>query len=132
MRQRVGRRRNLRCGKRVDERSEAFGIARSCCTLTSVAQRVVDRVLQLNYVEANAHLVAATAHKELKHDEQAKFHRYVADGLLRSITSKGDGTTAETAYQVIDVSEEYAWFRSMNLTVKMQSIVGLPEPGPIG
>jgi len=93
------------------------------------ALRVADRVLQLNYVEANAHLVAATAHKELKHDEQAEFHRYVADGLLRSITSKGDGTTAETAYQVIDVSEEYAWFRSMNLTVKMQSIVGLPEAG---
>jgi hypothetical protein len=93
------------------------------------ALRVADRVLQLNYVEANAHLVAATAHKELKHDEQAEFHRYVADGLLRSITSKGDGKSAETAYQVIDISEEYALFRSMNLTVKSQSIVGLPETG---
>ena len=48
----------------------------------------------------------------------------MADGLIRSITSSGDGATVETAYRVIDISEEYALFRSLNLTMKSQGIVG--------
>src|SRR4051812_21323661 len=84
------------------------------------AIKLADRVLQQNYVEPNAHMVAARAHQELGHGEQAEFHRFVADGLLRSITSSGDGKTAETAYHVIDISEEYAVFRSLGVTVKAQ------------
>jgi hypothetical protein len=93
------------------------------------ALKVADRVLEQDYVEPNAHMVAAAAHRELGHTEQAEFHSFVADGLLRSITSKGDGKTIETAYHVIDISEEYALFRSMSLTVKAQSIVGSPVDG---
>src|SRR5712671_4320224 len=69
------------------------------------AIRVAENVLRQNYAEPNAHLVAARAHRELGHSEQAEFHQFVVDGLMRSITSKGDGTTAESAYQVIDISE---------------------------
>jgi hypothetical protein len=90
------------------------------------ALKIADRVLQQNYAEPNAHMVAAAAHRELGHTEQAEFHSFVADGLLQSVTSQGDGKTAETAYHVIDISEEYALFRSMSLTLKAQSIVGPP------
>jgi len=93
------------------------------------AIRVADDVLKRNYAEPNAHMVAARAHRELGHAELAEFHQFVADGLLRSLTSKGDGKTAESAYQAIDVSEEYALFRSMNVTVKSQSVVGPPASG---
>jgi hypothetical protein len=93
------------------------------------AIRVAETVLKQNYAEPNAHLVAARAHRQLGHGEQAEFHQFVADGLLRSLTSKGDGKTAESAYQAIDISEEYALFRSMSVTVKSQSIVGPPASG---
>jgi hypothetical protein len=93
------------------------------------AIKVADRVLQQDYVEPNAHMVAAAAHRELGHTEQAEFHGFVADGLLRSITSQGDGKTIETAYHVIDISEEYALFRSMSLTVKAQTMVAPPVAG---
>ena len=93
------------------------------------AIRVADNVLRQNYAEPNAHMVAARAHRALGHGEQADFHQFVADGLLRSITSKGDGKSAESAYQLIDISEEYALFRSMNVTPKSQSLVGPPESG---
>jgi hypothetical protein len=93
------------------------------------ALRVAETVLRQNYVEPNAHMVAARAHRELGHAEQAEFHQFVVDGLLRSITSKGDGATAETAYQVIDISEEYALFRSMDVSVKSQSLVVPPAGG---
>ena len=93
------------------------------------AIRLAENVLRQNYAEPNAHMVAARAHRELGHSEQAEFYQFVVDGLIRSITSKGDGTTAESAYQVIDISEEYALFRSMNVSVKSQSMVGPPVSG---
>src|SRR5262245_15628328 len=93
------------------------------------AIRVAEDVLRRNYAEPNAHMVAARAHRELGHGEQAEFHQFVVDGLMRAITSKGDGNTAESAYQVIDISEEYALFRFMNVSMRSQSIVGLPVSG---
>ena len=93
------------------------------------AIRAAENVLRQNYAEPNAHMVAARAHRELDHSEQAEFYQFVVDGLIRSITSKGDGKTAESAYHVIDVSEEYALFRSMNVSVTSQSVVGPPISG---
>ena len=93
------------------------------------AIRVAESVLRQNYAEPNAHMVAARAHRDLGHSEQAEFYQFVVDGLMRSITSKGDGKTAESAYQVIDISEEYALFRSMNVSLKSQSVVGPPVSG---
>jgi hypothetical protein len=46
-----------------------------------------------------------------------------------SIASKGDGTSSETAYQAFDISEEYALCRSLNVSMKSQSIVGPPVNG---
>lgn len=93
------------------------------------AVKVADRVLDQNYAEPNAHMVAALAHRALGHIEQADFHLAVADGLIKSITSKGDGNTVESAYQVIDISEEYALFRAMKVSMKSQAMVGSPVEG---
>jgi hypothetical protein len=93
------------------------------------AIKVAEKRAQAKLRGTNAHMVTARAHRELGHSEQAEFHQFVVDGLIRSIASKGDGTTAESAYQVIDISEEYALFRSMNVSVKSQSIVGPPASG---
>jgi hypothetical protein len=76
-------------------------------------------VLAANYVDMDAHFVEYVAHRELQHSDQAEFHKFVLDGLLRSITSSGDGKTPETALQVIEVHEEYVLLRFMG--------VGLPE-----
>ena len=88
------------------------------------ALKIVEAVLQRNYTEPNAHMVATIAHGQLGHQAESQFHRFIADGLLQSITSQGDGKTPETAYVVIDVSEEYALFRSMNLSATGQGASG--------
>src|SRR5262245_42310641 len=83
--------------------------------------KVAERVLLQCYIEPNAHMVSAIAHEQLGNREQAQYHRFIANGLLRSILSKGDGKTAETAYEVIDIIEEYAVFHSMNLAPRSQA-----------
>jgi hypothetical protein len=44
-------------------------------------------------------------------------------GLLRSITSSGDGRTPETAFKVIAVPEEYFLIRDLGAKVVQQSLV---------
>ena len=95
------------------------------------ALKVVDAVLQRNYAEPNAHMVAAIAHAQLGRQEESQFHRFVADGLVRSIMSQGDGKTQETAYRVIDISEEYAVFRMMGLTPRSQGSSAPKDGEPI-
>jgi hypothetical protein len=78
-----------------------------------------DVVLAAKYVDLDAHFVAYVAHRELKDTEQAEFHKFVLQGMLKSITASGDGKSPETAFQVIEVHEEYVLLRFMG--------VGLPE-----
>lgn len=87
------------------------------------AAKQAESVLEKNYVDANAHMVASIAYREQGDAEKAKLHRRWADGLLDSIKSGGDGKSAETAWHVISVSEEYAVMRSMSLRAVGQSLV---------
>jgi hypothetical protein len=83
------------------------------------AIKSADVVLAANYVDMDAHYVEYVAHKELGKTEPSEFHKFVLQGLLRSITDSGDGKSPETAYQVIEVHEEYVLLRFMG--------VGLPK-----
>lgn len=72
-----------------------------------------DIVLASNYVDMDAHYAEYIANNEIGKRELAEFHKFVLQGLLRSITSSGNGKTPETAYQVIEVHEEYVVLRFM-------------------
>jgi hypothetical protein len=72
------------------------------------ARELVDTLLQKNYVRIRSHLSAMIVYGRSGDKERAQHHRAFMDGLFRSIVSSGDGKTAETAFIVIDVEEEYA------------------------
>ena len=78
-----------------------------------------DVVLASDYVDMDAHFAEYIANRELNATDKADFHKFVFQALLKSITDSGDGRTPETAFQVIQVHEEYVLLRSMG--------VGLPE-----
>ena len=86
------------------------------------AIKQAESVLENNYVDVNAHMVAFIAHREQKNAEKATYHRRWAEGLLDSIKSGGDGKSLETAWHVISISEEYAVLRSFNLRPVGQSL----------
>jgi hypothetical protein len=86
------------------------------------AIKIAESVLEKNFVEVNAHIVAQVASQETGNTDRAQFHKYMAEGLLNSIKSKADGKSTETAFQVISVNEEYALLRSMNLRPIKQSL----------
>lgn len=87
------------------------------------AIKIAQSVLEKNFVEVNAHMVAHIAYRETGDTERAAFHRFMADGLLASIKSSNDGKAPETAFHVISVSEEYGLMRSLELRPTKQSLI---------
>jgi hypothetical protein len=82
-----------------------------------------EKILAKNFVEINAHFVAYVAHRESSRAEKATFHKFMFDGLVKSITSSGDGKTAETAYVVITTDEEYTLFNILGLRAAGQELI---------
>ena len=80
------------------------------------------KILKGNFVDINAHYVLSVAYREKKDLEKEKFHRYVAEGLIKSILSSGDGKSQETAFVVISTAEEYVILRVLGLSIGSQSL----------
>jgi hypothetical protein len=60
--------------------------------------------------------------REAKRDAEAEAHRAVAQGLLQSITSGGDGKSFGTAWIVYQVQEEYGAMDALGYEVEEQSL----------
>jgi hypothetical protein len=82
-----------------------------------------EKILAKNFVELNAHFVAYVANRELGRAEKATFHKFMFDGLMKSITGPGDGKTAETAFVVISTDEEYVVLNFLGLRPAGQSLI---------
>jgi Domain of unknown function (DUF4919) len=82
-----------------------------------------EKILAKNFVEINAHFVAYVAHRESGRTEKATFHKFMFDGLVKSITGSGDGKTAETAFVVITTDEEYTLFNILGLRPAGQALI---------
>jgi hypothetical protein len=85
---------------------------------------LADKVLAVNFVDMDAHMVAYAANLELKVKDQAEFHKRVFQGLLQSIVDSGTGKAPETGWHVIDVHEEYIFLRAMGVVLpQSQSLI---------
>jgi hypothetical protein len=81
---------------------------------------LANQALAINEVSARAHTGAFYACDGLGKKEEAKFHRYVAGGIIDSILASGDGKSPETAYVVIAVPEEYVILSVLGVKVELQ------------
>ena len=91
---------------------------------------VANRIIERDYTDIDAHAALATVLERRGRTQEAAFERAVADGLLSSIQQSGDGMSAETAYVVIGVAEEYTLLGAMGVQVARQSLIQA-DRGPI-
>jgi hypothetical protein len=82
-----------------------------------------EKIMANNFVEINAQFVAYVANRELGHADKATFHKFMFDGLIKSITGSGDGHSPETAFVVISTDEEYVLFNFLGLRAAEQSLI---------
>jgi hypothetical protein len=87
------------------------------------ALKASEKVLASEYVNADAHFVEYSANKALGHEDEAQFHLKVFRGLMDSIVKHGDGLSAETAWVVINVHEEYVVLNVLGYRPSEQSML---------
>jgi hypothetical protein len=93
------------------------------------ARDAADSLLRANYVDIDAHMIAALTSANLGDDTRRKFHASVARGLAASIAPPGVDNTMDVPYVVIGVVEEDALLRMHGWRRGNQSVVtcdGLP------
>jgi hypothetical protein len=75
------------------------------------------------YVHIEAHITADYIYTVLGDPAKASYHRAFARGLLDSIYHSGDGHQPESAFIVIDVSEEYTLLHVMGFRPSGQALL---------
>jgi hypothetical protein len=93
----------------------------------------IDRVVQIADswlkkcpIDADTHLRVAMCFKEKGDLPNYTYHLNIFYGLLRSITSSGDGLTPETAFKVVSIHEEYSLLQEIGAKLEKQSLVKGP------
>ncbi|HZT60642.1 MAG TPA: DUF4919 domain-containing protein [Pyrinomonadaceae bacterium] len=81
------------------------------------------KILEENYVDINAHVVADIANRSKGDTEKADFHNFVAKGLIHSITDSGDGKSTDKAFVVISTDEEYTLLNLLGLRPTGQALI---------
>jgi hypothetical protein len=81
------------------------------------------KILEENYVDINAHVVADIANRSKGDTDKADFHKFVAKGLINSITNSGDGKSTDKAMVVISTDEEYTLLNLLGLRPAGQALI---------
>lgn len=83
----------------------------------------VERLLDYNYASIPGHFAAMRCHEGLNENEPAGFHRWVLDGLLDDVRTRGDGQSPEQSFITYSVNELHWVLSLFGLTIKEQGVL---------
>jgi cytochrome c peroxidase len=84
-------------------------------------------LLASDQADINAHTLRAAALRKTDHVTEADFHAAIAQGLIDSIIHAGDGQSAQTAWTVYRVKEEYEVLKAKHARFVSQSRVSVGD-----
>jgi hypothetical protein len=82
-----------------------------------------ESIFAVNFVHAEAHLVASICHGKLGNADAGRRERTIARGLIDSILSSGDGRNEKSAFVVVQIAEEYAILKVVGLRPLNQALI---------
>ena len=83
---------------------------------------VAKKMLSIDYTDMEAHKILQQTYKILGDVPNQKKYHDIEFGLLNSIVKKGDGKTCQTAWPVIQLTEEYFILNMLGAKLLKQSI----------
>jgi hypothetical protein len=89
---------------------------------------LANTILAVNYTDIDAHYASFLVYDQRGDQPKAELHRLIAQGLLKSFTASGDGTTEKTPIVVVAASEEYSYLGLKGFRVVREGLV----PGDAG
>ncbi|UCF66354.1 MAG: DUF4919 domain-containing protein [Acidobacteriota bacterium] len=93
------------------------------------AAKTCSRHYDRYFVDLGWNFFCLHSYSGLDDQERFGFHEFVFSGLLQSIKASGDGRSAETAFKVISLTEEYGALNALRMTARRQSLItidGIP------
>lgn len=87
------------------------------------AVALAEVVLDYEFVQLGVHRASADAYRKLENKARADFHQAVAEKLLNALLTSGNGKTAETAYRVLTIREEYFIMNELGFKVTSQALM---------
>lgn len=80
-------------------------------------------VLDYEFTNSGLHRAVENAYRKLRNTAKADFHREIGEKILQALLSTGDGKTAETAYCVQGINEEYVIMAHFGYEVSSQALI---------
>ena len=80
------------------------------------------KILTIDYTSMIAHKILRQTYAAMGDTANAAKYKRIQFGLLRSITENGDGKTCSTAWQVIQIEEEYFILQMLGAQLQQQSV----------
>jgi hypothetical protein len=90
----------------------------------SKAVDLAESVLDYEFTNRSLHRATANAYRELGNTAKADFHNGVGEKILKALLTTGDGKSAETAYCVQSINEEYVIMSYFGYEVSSQAYIG--------
>jgi hypothetical protein len=87
------------------------------------ALEFANKIFEKRYIDIKAHLYCSYIYEQLNDSAASRYHYDIYNGLMNSIYLSGDGEGYETAFIVMEVSEEYDLLRWLELRLQGQSLV---------
>jgi len=87
------------------------------------ATQFVEGVLDYEFTNRGLHRAAENAYRQIGDNGRAEFHHNIGEKLLNALLSTGDGKSAETAYCVQGINEEYQIMNHFDYQVDSQALV---------
>jgi len=84
--------------------------------------KIAKKILSVDYTDMEAHKILQQSYKALGDAAGQKKYHDIEFGLLNSIVKNGDGKTPETAWPVIQITEEYFILNMLGAKLLKQSI----------
>ncbi len=86
------------------------------------AAALAEGILEKNYTRIDIHKTCDFIYKKLGQPRATHFHRFVAFGLLEALFDSGDGKSFDTAFRVIQFSEEKDVLDTLGLEKTRQAL----------
>jgi hypothetical protein len=81
------------------------------------------QILSIEYINLYGHKFLRQSCAKLNDDGCEKRHHHIEFGLLRSITSSGDGKSCDTAWEVVSLEEEYFILNMLGMKPYQQALI---------
>ncbi len=111
------------CQKNTDARNRQALVDAFNTKDYAKAVKLVEGVLDYEYVHRGIHLAAEDAYRHLGNTTKADEHKAVAEKLLDALLTSGDGKSAKTAFFVLSIREQYFIMEQLGYKPSSQALV---------